>query len=302
LDLSPRSLARLLPLLAAVLAIEVLVSLTPPFTGLDINFGSCLQALFHVPHAALLLGFAIAIPVMTRGGATRTACQRLLYGGFAAVAATALAQFMDIYFNPAVSRPWLVLQGLGNVLMNAAAPGLWGAAIARRQNLQDPRLPRVARIFGLTALAGLTLYFVCDLAKLIAEGPVDVWKGTTGMLLISTLTLLLARGSLLWASVESCRTSPDEAVTLSRSDLIQGLVFGWLIGSGLAWLCTLVVRLSDEMMGIWHVVVQGTLLLTVTILVALALEQPEQALEPRPKGPLFPEPPPPADNSPIDVP
>jgi hypothetical protein len=280
----------------------VIVSLTPFFTGSDLNFYNCLQALFHVPHAALLLGFAIAIPVMTRGGATRTSCQRLLYGGFAAVAATALAQFMDVFYSGSTSRPWLLLQGVGNVLMNAAAPAVWGLAMARRQNLQDDRLPRVARLSGLVALSGLTLYFVCDLAKIVVEGPAGAWEGTTPMLLVSTMIQLLARGSLIWASIESCRTPLDEASTLPRLDLTQGLMFGWLVGSGLGWACRMVLQLSDSRMLVWHMVVQTTLLLTVTLLVSLAAEQPVLALEVRPKGPFFPEPPPPADNSPIDVP
>lgn len=302
MDLSPRALPRWLPWLAGVLVVEVILSLTPPFTGTRINFSNCLQALFHVPHAALLLGFAIAIPVMTRGGASRTSCQRLLWGGFAAIGATALAQFMDLSFYRSVSRHWLFLQGLANLLVNAAAPGLWGAALARKQNLQDGRLPRVARIFGLIALAGLTLYFVGDMAMIIVEGPVDAWKGTSGLLMMSTLVLLLARGSLLWAAIESCRAAFDEAVLLVRLGLIQGLMFGWLVGSGLAWFCRMVAHLSDARMLIWHMVVQATLLLTVTILTSLALEQPEMPLEPRPKGRFFPEPPPPSDNSPIDVP
>lgn len=311
MDLSPRALARALPCLSAVLVIEVIVSLTPPFTGTRINFSNCMQALLHVPYAALLLGFAIAIPVMTRGGATRTACQRLLWGGFAAVGATALAQFMDLHFRPSVSRRWLLLLGLGNVLLNVSAPGLWGAATARKQNLQDPRIPRVARVFGMIGLAGLTLYFVCDLSVIIVEGPLVFWKDTPGMLLVSSMVLLLARGSLLWASIDSLRATPDdEASILARAGLVQGLMFGWLIGSSLAWICTTVQYAlgraagvyADPLMAIWHMVVQGTLLLTVTILAALALEQPVLAHEARSKGPFFPEPPTPADNSPIDVP
>lgn len=310
MELSPRNLARALPWLAAVLVVEVIVSLTPSFTGSRINFSNCMQALVHVPYAALLLGFAIGIFVMNRGGPTRTSSQRLLYGGFAAVAATAITQFMDISFTRGISRHWLMLQGLGNLLLNVAAPGIWGAAEARQENLQDSRIPLLGRAFGFLAMAGLCLYFVADLALIIVEGPMEVWKGTPGLLVVSTFVLLAARGPLLWAAIESSRPTDDEARAISRSKGISSVMALWFGFNAASWFFTLVqYRLgasiagySDPTMGLWRIAAQMTLLVTVTILMSLALEKPEMAYMQRPKGPFFPEPPPPADNSPIDVP
>jgi hypothetical protein len=60
---------------------------------------------------------------------------------------------------------------------------------------------------------------------------------------------------------------------------------------------------SRAPMLLWHGVVQVTLTLIVTVLVALALERPAMPFQPRKEGPMdVAPPPPPADLGPIDVP
>jgi len=198
MHVEPRTLARALPWLAAVLGVEGIVALTPTFTGAEINGWTCMGALVHVPEIALLLGFALGVAVMTSGGATRIACQRLLYGGFASIAAVGVGRFVDVQIAGAASRIWLFLHVAATMLFAVAAPGLWGVALAREQDLSGARIPRVGRIFAAITFAAAGMVAVSELALLFQENPLAHLSWATLALLAASAALLAGRLLVLW--------------------------------------------------------------------------------------------------------
>lgn len=315
MDLAPRSLARWLPWLAGALGIEGIVALTPVFTGTDLYFSTCMGALVHVPEIALLLGFAIAIPVMTSGGASRNACQRLLYGGFASIGAAALARFVDVFVGVGTSMIWLQLHIGATLLFAVATPGLLGTALAWEQDLSSARIARVGRIFAAIAFGGAGFYAVSELSVLFRTNPLDLLRKAGLGLLLSSVVLVVGRVLLIWSAVDAWKPEEDEGAIRDRARKIQERMFGSALATlGSAFFTAFFWRLeahdygwwvSNRPMVLWHGVVQLTLTGIVTILLALALENESVAFNPRTKGPLFPEPPPPpppADRGPIDVP
>lgn len=312
MDLSPRALARWLPSLAFVLALEAATSLVLALTAPDFSLESLLRTLAQLPHVAVLIGLSIAIPVMTSGGATRQSCQRLLWGGFAAIAATALARFEDISFDWNASRAVLLLHGLGSFLLGAAGPGLWGTSLARQDDLQDARIAHYGRAFAITAGIGFGSYFVSEVLRLSREGPFHVMRDASLASVLFTGLLLASRLPLLLGAIEFLRTPADEIATRNQSRRVQILMLVWLIATSAAWIFSSFVgifesarwAIGDTVMLIWHAVVQVTLTLIVTLLVALSQERPGISFDALPKRTRVPNlpPPPPGDRSPIDVP
>jgi len=299
--------------MALVVGIEAIVALTPLFTGERFGFTTCLRALFHVPHIAFLLGFAIALPISTSGGATRIGCQRLLYGGYAAITVTALARFADLDVYSDASRPWLILQIVGNFLLAVAGPGLWGAALARRMECGSIFIRHISRLFANTAFVGLALLFGAESMLLLEEDPAKLLAHPPVALMWSSSLLLVGRGCLCWSAVDSWRESMDEPVVLARTRRILKLMPCWLVAASVSSVITAYfwhletrgwgVNRGTTPLLIWNGIVQVTLAVIVAILVAVALESPEKTFQPRPRGPVFPPPPPPStDNSPIDLP
>jgi hypothetical protein len=311
MDRSPRRLAKAIPFLASALAAESILALTPPFTGRELGFGTCMGALIHVPQIAILLGLVIGVFVMGSRDVSRIASQRLLYGAAVALGATALARFVDLGVYSHVPMAWVFLQAAGSVLLAAAAPGLWGCAWAREEDLPSERIRRLARILACVSFGGLAAFVVSDLVMAVANGPVAILGEASLVTIVSSLFLLLGRGCLLWVSIDSWRPSPDEIVARERCMRSQRLMIGWLLSSGTSWTLTAFFWNEEAhgygagqntLMLLWHGVVQATLSLLAAILVARAIERPGEAFQPRPKGRFFPEPPPPGDTSPIDVP
>jgi len=314
MDVSPRTLARTLPGLAAVLGVEGVVALTPTFTGSEINGWTCMGALVHVPEIALLLGFALGTAVLTSGGATRIACQRLLYGGFASIAAVGVGRFVDVGIAGAASRIWLFPHAVATVLFAAAAPGIWGVALAREQDLQSARIARVGRIFAAIAFAAAGLAAVSELSLLFREGLPPLSWATLGALAASA-ALLGGRLLVLWCAADAWRPAADLGGLRDRARATQRrMIPASLLGLGSAAMTCFFWRVeahgvggsvSNAPMVLWHGVVQLTLTVQVAILLAVALEHETASFQPRKKGSSFPEsppPPPPQDLGPIDVP
>ncbi|MBI3854269.1 MAG: hypothetical protein HY293_01115 [Planctomycetes bacterium] len=310
MDTAPRALVRWLPLLALVLAAESLGSLLLRLTAPESSIGSMLRTMTHLPHLALLLGLAIALQLAASEGASRIACQRLLWGVFAAIAATALARYQDVYFWMSASWALLTLQGLGSILLGIAGPGLWGTAVARQEDLQYARIPRVGRLFAAAALVGFALYAPSEAARLAGQGLGALAAHASVSLVTFSLLLFASRITLLCCAISSWREAPDEESSLKQARRAQGLMIAWLAATAAGWILSSLLRvfeapaigIGDSVMLIWHAMVQVTLSLIGTLLVALSLERPSLPGEPRGKRALFPEPPPPGDNSPIDVP
>lgn len=312
MDSSRRALGRWLPYLAVLLAVESIVALTPPFTGTSMGFHTCMGALIHVPEIAILLGLSLAVPIMTSGGPARISCQRLVYGSFLAMSATALGRFIDLDVLPTVPRIWLLLQALGSLLLAIGAPGIWGSAVAREEELASPRPTLAARLSAGVAFSGFALFLTADATLILWKGPTAILGRLSAAAIFSSLVLLAGRGILLWSSILSWRACPNEGVARDRARKIKSLMaysvlatFGSSILTALFWNADAYdyAWARNRPMLVWHGFVQLTLTLLATILVAGALETPTIPFEPRKRGPVFPEPPPPAvDQGPIDVP
>jgi hypothetical protein len=314
MHVEPRTLARALPWLAAVLGVEGIVALTPTFTGTEISGWTCMGALVHVPEIALLLGFALGVAVMTSGGATRIACQRLLYGGFASLAAVGVGRFVDVDIDVGASRIWLFLHIAAAVLFAVAAPGLWGVALAREQDLSSDRITRVGRIFAGMTFAATGMVAVSELALLLQENPLRHLSWATLALLAASTSLLAGRLLVLWCAADTWRPAPDEGELRSRARAVQRrMIPSSLLGLGSAVMTGFFWRTEAHGVGgwtnrpmvLWHGFAQLTLTVLVAILLAIALEHETVSFEPRKKGSSFPEPPPPPppqDLGPIDVP
>jgi hypothetical protein len=314
MDLRPRALARWLPSLAVILGIEGIVALVLLFMSFELYRWTCLGALAHVPQVALLLGFAIAVPVMTSGGPTRITCQRLLYGGYLCITATALGRFVDVTVTSEVDRPWLLLQAGASVLVSSAAPGIWGTALAWEEDLSSVRIARCARIAAGLSLTGFALYFVSELRVALLLGPVKMIPRESAALVLSSLILFAGRILLLWCSIDLWRRESEEAPIRDRARRIQRLMAA---STAISWGSALfTIKFWDveshgaggwfqnEAMLLWNAFVHVTLTLLVAILVSLALENETLSYNPRKKGPVFPDPPPrpPEDLGPIDLP
>ncbi|HLY12297.1 MAG TPA: hypothetical protein VKW04_23540 [Planctomycetota bacterium] len=295
-----------------MLGLEGILALTPPFTGTSIGFSTCMGALVHVPEIALLLGFAIAVPVMTSGGLTRNASQRLLYGGFVSIGAASLARFVDVVIDSGTYMIWLFLHVGATLLFAVAAPGILGTALAWEQDLSSFRIRRVGRIFAGIAFTGGAFYGLSELEVLFRSNPFTELR-TAGLgLILSSVILLAGRMFILWGAVEVWTMHADQGIVRDRVRKIQrGMIVGALATVASAFFTAYFWRLeahgfgrwvSNRPMVIWQGFVQLTLTLMVAILLAIAMENETLSFNPRNKGPRFPDPPAPADLGPIDVP
>jgi len=311
MDHSPRALARWLPPLALALIVESAVSILLGFTARDTYYWSMFRTLLHIPHVALLIGFGVAVRIKIAGGDHRSASQRLLWGGFFALTVTALTRFQDIYVSSNSAWVALVLQAAGNVLLGCAGPGIWGTAIAREEDLQSPRIATVGHAFGIPAVAGFGAYLAAEILRLVFMGPPGLGGPSVGFALF-TLLLLAGRGSLLASTLLFWHMPADEIAARARARKVQTLMLVWLAAGSAALVFSAIagvfesqsVGVGNCLMLLWHAAVQATLTLIVVVLVALALEQPSLDYEPRRKRTVLTEPlpPPPIDNSPIDLP
>jgi hypothetical protein len=312
MDSSPRALSKWLPYLAAALAMASIVAMTPPFTGDSIGLHNCMGALIHVPEIAILLGLSIAVPVMTSGGPARMPCQRLLYGTALALAATAVGRFVDVDVTSDAPMAWLFLEALGALLLALGGPGIWGSAVAREEDLASPQVPRVARVSAAVTFTGFLAFPIAKGAFLLSRGPAALFEGASAAAaILPSIALLAGRGLLLWASVESWKPCLDEGLARERARRIKRLMIPSVLAGLLSSILSAFLwqaeshgygHANNRPMLVWHGFVQFTLTILGAILVALALETPISAYEPRKKGPFFPQAPPAADSSPIDVP
>jgi hypothetical protein len=314
MDLSPKSLSRALPWLGGILAIEALAALVYSFTHFHLYLHTCMQALIHVPQITLLLGFAGAVIWMTSGGAARIPSQRLLYGGGASIAATAFARFVDVDVSTDSPRGWLFFNALGSMLTAVAAPGLWGCALAREEDLCSTRITGAARISAKITYAAVVLLVASEIFAVAALGALEFVKRGTAIGALSSLVMTAGRGCLLLSAWETWRPAADEIVVRDRARRVRQLMIGSVMGS--FWSSVIsAFNWSAESHGfggvwydnipllIWQGLVQLTLTLLTTILLAIALEAPERLSETKSKAPDFQPPPePPRDTSPIDVP
>jgi hypothetical protein len=312
MDDGPRRFARALPWLAALLAVEAIVALVVVFSNGEIHHVTCFGALIHVPEAAVLLGFCLGVRIMTTVGPTRIACQRLLYGGFASIAVAAIARYVDVDVVMGTSIVWLFLHAAATMLFAVAAAGLWGVALARTQDLSSDRITRVGRIFAGVAFAAAGFFALSELAVLFRFP--RLWGSPAAVLgmLVATAVLLAGRAFLLWCAWDLWKPPSDEGVARDRAHAVHKRM---ILASALALssaLCTgffwgdeapeFPYWVVNRPMILWYGFVQLTLTLLVTILLAIALENETLSYTPRVKGSRFPEPPPPSDLGPIDVP
>jgi hypothetical protein len=312
MDRSPRALARWLPILALALIMESAVSIIFSFTVWNDGIFSMIRTFLHLPHVALLIGFGVAVRARTAGGEFRAASQRLLWGGFFAIAVTALTRFQDIYVWSNSAGVALVLQAAGNVLLGCAGPGIWGTAMAREEDLQSPRIATVGHAFRIPVVAGFGVYLAAEILRLVLLGPPGLGGRPSVAFATFTLLLFAGRGSLLASTLLFWRMPADEIAARGRAREVQALMLVWLAASSAALVFSALVGVFESqsvgagncLMLLWHAAVQATLTLIVVILVALSLEQPSRDYEPRRKRNLLPSPLPPAptDNSPIDLP
>jgi hypothetical protein len=310
-DASPRALAQWLPYLAAALVALSIAALTPAFTGSDMDFHTCMGALVHVPEIAILLGLSIAVPGMTWAGAARIPCQRLLYGIALALGATALGRLVDVDIFTDTPRVWLFLEALGALLLAVGGPGIWGSAIAREVDPVSPRASRGGRMAAAVTFVGFLAFFIAEGAALLSQGPSAILDQTSLATVLPSLVRLVGRGCLLWATFDSWRPCADEPSARERARRIKILMVPWVFAALVSSILSAFFWRSESLgyghpnnvpMLIWHGCVQFILSILGAILLALALETPTRSYAPRKRGPLFPEPPPPADQSPIDVP
>jgi hypothetical protein len=314
MDDGPRRFARALPWLAAILGVEGLVALGLVFSNGEYSHSTCFGALIHVPEAAVLLGFGLAVRIMTTGGPTRIACQRLLYGGFASIAVAAIARYVDVDVLMGTSIVWLFLHAGSTMLFAVAAAGLWGVALAREQDLSSERITRVGRIFAGGAFAGAGLFALSEVAVLFRFP--RLWGRPAAMLgvMAATVVLLAGRALLLWCAWDLWKPASDEGVARDRARavhkrmiLASALALSSALFTGFFWgdeAPEFPYWVTNPPMILWYGFVQLTLTVLVTILLAIALENESLSYTPRMKGSRFPEPPPPppSDLGPIDVP
>lgn len=309
MDLSPKSLSRGLPWLAAALAVEGGVAVFLVFSDGSMGW-SCLQAMLHTPQIALILVFAGAVKVMTAGGAERIPCQRLQWGAFACITATALARYVDVTVDRGSPRGWLFFHAISSVLTAAAVPGLWGCALARKEDLGSERVATFGRLYARAAFAGMFALILAEGFAIAALGVRETLGSITLGAALSTVTLPPARVCLLCAAWDAWRPAPDEMELLRRAQR-SGLYLP--VSAAASMLASFVTGITwsaeshrlggyaDTTMLVWHGVVQMTLTLLSAILVARALEDPRLLHEETPP-PFAPEPERPRNTGPIDVP
>lgn len=310
MDLSPRSLSRALPWLAAALAIEGVFAIGIFYNSSGISGFTCMSAIIHVPQIAMLLVFAGAVKVMTAGGAERIPCQRLQWGAFACIIATAVARYVDVTVDIASPRGWLFFHAGSSALTALALPGLWGCALARLEDLGSERITGFARFYGRAAFAGMGCLLLAEGFAIAALGPIDMFKSVRWTDAVNTVLLLPTRVCLLLSAWDAWKPAVDEVDWRARAQ--RNLVYlpvaalassAASILTGVTWYAEShhLGYIADSELLVWHGFVQLTLALMTAILVSRALEAPER-LQAETPPPFVPEPERPRDTGPIDVP
>jgi len=312
MDRSPEALSRWLRPLALLLAAEGAVSVIFAFTVQSGGTWDMVRTFLHLPHVALLIGFGVGVRILTSGGDFRAAAQRLLWVGFVAIGATELIRFQDIFVWSDTARSVLIFQGFGSVLLGAAGPGIWGTALAREADLQNPRAPAAGRAYAVMAIAGFGLHCLAESIRLVELLPSGQRRPASIAAVAFTGILLASRGSLFWSTILFWRMPEDEIASRARSRKVQALMLVWLAAGTAALILSGALgmfepgagRVSNALMLFWHASVHVTLTPLVTILAALSLGRPALDFEPRRKRSVLTDPLPPtaSDNTPIDLP
>jgi len=277
--IAPRELSRWLPWLGMALAVQGLLGFGSWFLGSEISRTTFVD----IPYLCWILVFGIVVNRRTLEHPEPDACRGLLYGGLVAVLGAALdafsAEFFGRYFH-ALSTPWLFSQALGTLAVAVAAPGLLGAALARRVDPEALHLPWVARVSGITALVGFSFLFVAEVLRvLLYKGSIFNGATTDGSTVLFSIVQLGSRACLFVATLLSLPPAPADVVlrqtliirTMSAwalatlASVIVDCSYGFLFGGGSGYFWTAFL---------WRGLIELTLFFTVAILLALSFEIP----------------------------
>jgi hypothetical protein len=275
-DIAPRALSRWLPWLGFALAIEGFLGFGSWFLGSELSR----TTFFDIPYLCWILVFGIVVNRRTREHPERDACRSMLYGGLVAVLGTALDAFSALYFD-SDRHPGLFPHALGMLGVAVAAPGLLGAALARRVDPAAVHLPWVARISGISSLVGFSFLFISEsLRVLLYKRAIFSALTPDGSEVLYSIVLLSSRGCLLGATLLSLRPIPGD--TGLRQTLIIRTMTVWALATAVAVIvaCSYGFLSSGGGYGydwkeyLWRGLIELTLFPSVAILLALTLEKP----------------------------
>jgi len=277
--IAPRELSRWLPWLGIGLSVQGLLGFGSWFLGSEVSRTTFVD----IPYLCWIVVFGIVVNRRTLEHPERDACRGLLYAGLVAVLGAAFDTFAAEYFGQyfhGLSTSWLFSQALGSLAVAVAAPGLLGAALARRVDPEGLRLPWVARASGITALVGFSFLFVSEVLRvLLYKGTIFNAATPHGSAVLFSIVLLGSRACLFVATLLSLPPAPADVVL--RQTLIIRAMAAW----ALATVASVIVDCSFGFLCVggssyfwtvflWRGMIELTLFVTVAILLALSFEKP----------------------------
>jgi hypothetical protein len=215
---------RLLPLLALALLIEAAVGFIPGVTLAPTSRPAFLEIPAWVMR--FTAGFAALLGTITGLDALRQrrgAPPVNLFGASVWLYAATLfvgplSFLLQVGWQFSFYIPATLLMGIGSAL-------LWGAAIVRRDDPENPRLAKSGRTGAILMLCGFLVNFLQELPGMLQSFQ---WLKTQTVSLFPLISVvyLASRVLEMWSAVDTMRKSPDPAIIRLRMRRVHKLMWG----------------------------------------------------------------------------
>jgi len=264
-------LERRLAVFGVSLLVEVALASLPPMATLAVKGTGSFPGVSWLPFALGHLVFPGVLGALVVAMHRRTTGTALLQGAsLIAIAGTELSLTGWAYLG--TPRTLSLCEPISSLLTSVALPVLWGSAVARLRDPANPSLQSTGRkAAGLVQLAFIFRFA----ARCQYLGSVGSWDAINAGYAVWSLVEIVESLILLWASIESVRTTPDADAVRERAASIDKLLRAWFMlffaGSAVANVLQLVSS-ADPILGlVYQLLALGTFLtLTVTAAAAVA--------------------------------
>jgi hypothetical protein len=278
-EITPHSLRRSIPILSTVVAALALLGFHPVLWNLKGNKTSPPWASL-VEHVTLgfLLALGVSSALVTFRGGTGRIAGRLLGAWIAELFGWILASY--IAATAAFGKhSELLVSVLSFSLFVIAIPGIWASALVRQADPSNPRALRFGRVFAGIAALGLVISAVESALSSVAMIRPQVLASLSSRIVLAFVDATVEKLLLLLAVVDTLRKSPNREKIVSRSRRIH-LWMSAFMGISIAGLMAFhlmdgIPDSADEMNALWHGLTQQTIVVLVTAVAAVALENPK---------------------------
>jgi hypothetical protein len=261
---------RQLPLLGIVLLVEAALAALPPMATLAVKGTGSWPGVSWLPFVLghlVFPGVLGALVVATRRRTTGTAL--LQVASLIAIAGNELS-FVG-WASLGVPRALALCEPISSLLLSVAQPVLWGSALVRLRDPANASLQSTGRkAAGLVQLAFIFRFA----ARFQFLGSAGSFSSINAGYAVWSLVEIVESLILLWASVESVRSTPDVDAVRDRAARVHKLLRVWLVVIFLGSTVTNVLQLvasSDSVLGLAYQMLNLVTFLTLTVTAAAAV-------------------------------